>query len=218
DAVGMRLDLARGGRQLLERPREFLRLRLRRDVRQLDVWIRDDRLLDVLVHRRAALLVATLHLERHLRAPRRLPGDLFLLEDARLVLLGVDLHLEVVRGRAGAGARDDLHRLAGGELAVHAGRRDADALLPAALSQPMELRAVQELREDRRNLLTDDPGPVVGDGDAKPRRLTRGRRRVPLRDDVQTHDDVGEDPGLFAGVERVVDRFLHAREQRLARI
>src|SRR5262249_36455397 len=218
DAIGMRLDLARRRRQLLERPREFLGLTLRRHVRQLDVGIGDDRLLDVLVDRRTALLIPALHLQRHLRAARRLPGDLLLLEDAWLVLLGVDLHLEVVRGRACTGARDDLHRLAGSELTVHAGRRDADALLPAALPQPMELRAVQELGEDRRNLLPDDAGAVVGHGDAEPRRLARGRRRLALRDDVQTHDDIGQDPGFFAGVQRVVDGLLHAREQSLARI
>src|SRR5213076_1811377 len=66
-----------------------------------------------------------------------------------LVLLGVDGHLEVMRGRARPRARGDLHGLAGGELRIHAGRRDADALLAAAHAQAVELRAVEQLGEDR---------------------------------------------------------------------
>src|SRR5262249_60736733 len=105
-------------------------------------------------------------LEGPLGAARRLPLDLLLLEDQRLVLLGVDLDLEEVGRRPGAGARDDLHGLAGRELAVHAGGRDADPLLAAAHAEPVELRAVEKLREDRRELLPDDAGAVVGGREA----------------------------------------------------
>src|SRR2546430_3080420 len=54
DAVGMRLDLARRLRHLVVRPGMLLGFPFRRQVRQLDVRIRDDRLLDVFVHRGAA--------------------------------------------------------------------------------------------------------------------------------------------------------------------
>jgi hypothetical protein len=40
---------------------------------------------------------------------------------------------------------------------------DADALLPARLLQPVELRAVEQLREDLRDLRLHDAGAVVLD-------------------------------------------------------
>jgi hypothetical protein len=192
---------------------------LRRVVDEVHVRVGDGRLLEVLVHRGAALLVAALDLEHHLGAARVLPVDLLVLEDPRLVLLGVDRDLEVVRRRPGAGARDDLHRLAGRELRVHAGRGDADALLAPAHAQPVELRAVEELGEDRRDLVPHDAGPVVGDRHAEARGLAGRRRRRPVvGHDLHPDDDVGQDAGFLGGVERVVDGFLDAREQRLARV
>src|SRR3990170_2401838 len=171
----MRLDLAWLGRQLVDRPRVFPGLPLGRRVDELHVRIGDGDLLEKLVHRGAAFLVAPLDLERHLGAARVLPVDLLALEDPGLVLLRVDLDFEVVGRPARAGARDDLHRLAGRQLGVHAGRGDADPLLAAAHAQAVELRAVEELGEDRRNLLADDAGAVVGDRDAEAGRLAGGR-------------------------------------------
>src|SRR5207253_9982984 len=144
----------------------------------LPARVGDGDLLQELVHRGAAFLVASLDLERHLGPARMLPVDLLALEDPRLVLLGVDLHLEVVGRGPRAGAGDDLHRLAGGELGVHAGRRDAAGLLAPAHAQAVELRAVEQLREDRRDLLADDAGPVVGDGYPEAGRLAGRRRNV----------------------------------------
>jgi hypothetical protein len=219
DPVGVRLDLAGLRRQLVDGPRILARLAFRRLVDEPHVRVGDGRLLEILVHRGAALLVPPLDLERHLRAAMALPVDLLVLEDPRLVLLGVDLHLEVVRRRPGAGAGDDLHRLPGGELCVHAGRGDADPLLPAAHAQAMELRAVQQLGEDRGDLLAHDARAVVDDGDPKPCRLAGGRRRRSIAHrDFHLHHDLGQDPGLLGRVERVVHRFLDAREQRFPRI
>ena len=45
-----------------------------------------------------------------------------------------------------------------------------------------------------------------------------GERRVAVRRDLQLDDDVRQDPGFLAGVERVVDGFLDAGEERLARV
>ena len=58
----------------------------------------DGRLLQVLVDGSAALLVLALQLDGDLGAAVVLPLDLLLLQDAGLVLLGVDLHFEVVGG------------------------------------------------------------------------------------------------------------------------
>src|SRR2546426_337807 len=158
DAIGVRLDLTWRWRELVVGPPMLLGFSFRGAVRQLDVRIGNDRLLDVLVHRGAPLLVTALDLHGHLGSAGELPGDLLLLQNPRLVLLGVDLHFEVVRGRPRTGAGDDLDGLAGRELPVHAGRRDADALLPSAHAQPMELRPIEQLREDPWNLLADDAG------------------------------------------------------------
>src|SRR5262249_32654421 len=51
----------------------------------------------------------------------------------------------------------------------------------------------------------DDAGPVVLDGDAEAR----------LVDLADLDADVGQDARFLAGVERVVDAFLHRRQDRL---
>jgi hypothetical protein len=113
-----------------------------------------------------------------------------------------------VGGVLGIDLGDDLHRLAGGEHAVHAGGRDADALLAAAHPQPVKLRPIEQLAEDQRDLLADDAGAVVLH--AHP---VAGAALAHLLD---VHPDLGKDARLLAGVEGVVHRFFHAREQRLA--
>src|SRR2546427_1375131 len=218
DSVGMRLDLAWRRRELVVRPGILLRVSLRREVRQLDVRIGNNGLLDVLVDRGPPLLVTALDFHGHLGSTLGLPRDLLLLQNLRLVLLGIDLDLEVMGGRSRTGAGDDLDGLAGRELSIHAGRRDADALLSSAHAQPMELGPVQELREDRRNLLADDAGPVVGDRNPEAARLARRGRSLPIGDGLHLDDHVGEDPGFLAGVKRVIDGLLHTGEQRLSRI
>src|SRR5207253_8353585 len=126
--------------------------------------------------------------------------------------------LEVMDGRSRAGAGGDLDGLAGGELSIHAGCRDADSLLSSAHAQPVELGPIQELREYRGDLLADDAGAVVGDRDPEAARLARRERSVPVGDGLHLDDHVGEDPGFLAGVERVVDGFLDTGEKRLSRI
>ena len=218
DAVGMGLDLAGLGRQLVDRPRILPGLSLRRVVDELHVRIGDGRLREILVHRGAPLLVAPLDLERHLRAAGVLPVDLLALEDPGFVLLGIDLDFEVVGRGARAGARDDLHRLARRQLRVHAGRGDPDPLLAPAHAQAVELRAVEKLGEDGGNLLADDAGTVVGDGDPEAGRLAGRRRRPVAGCDLQRDDHVGQDARFLGRVERVVDGFLDAGEERFPRI
>src|SRR5262245_4932852 len=217
DAIGVGLDLAGRLGQLFDRALEPPALALDGVIRERHMRVRYRDLLEVLVHRGAAFLVLALHLERDLGAARPVPVDLLVLVYQRLVLLGVDLDFEVMGWAPGARARDDLHRLAGRELAVHAGGRDPDALLAAALAQAMELGAVEQLREHPRDLLAHDARAVVRDRDPETRRLARRRRRSVLRDDLELHLDVGEDPAFLARIERVVHRLLHAGEQCLAR-
>src|SRR5215510_6893740 len=75
-----------------------------------------------------------------------------------------------------------------------------------------------QLGEDRRNLLPDDPGAVVGNGDPKASSLARRERRPALGDGLELHGDVRKNPGFFACVERVVNGLLHAGQERLARV
>src|SRR2546426_1096801 len=194
----------------------LFRFSFRGEVRQPSVRIGDDGLLDVLVDRGSPLLVAALDFHRHLGATLRFPGDLLLLENLRLVLLGIDLDFEVVGGRPRTRAGDDLHGLAGRELSIHAGRRDTHALLASAHAQPMELGPIQELREYRWNLLADDSGAIVRDGDPEAARLARTARWLPGRDRPHLDHHVSEGPGFLASVDGGVDWLLYASDTRLA--
>src|SRR2546427_203549 len=98
DAVGMRLDLAWRWRELVVRPGMLFRFALRGKVRQLDVRIRDDGLLDVLVHRGPPFLVTTLYLDGDLRPALALPLNSLFLENPRLVLLRIYLDFKVKGG------------------------------------------------------------------------------------------------------------------------
>ena len=90
---------------------------------------------------------------------------------------------------------------------------------PRLILQPVELRAVEELREDRRNLLADYPGPVVDHRHAEAGRLARQAAAVPVgRRDFHVDQDVGQDAGLLGRVQRVVDGFFDAGEEGLARV
>ena len=129
-------------------------------------------------------------------------------EDLGLVLLGVDLDFVVMGRLALRDLRDDLHRLAGGQHAVHAGGADADALLAAAHPQAMELRAVEQLAEDQRDLFFEDARAVVLHADLEA--VGAGL--------LDVDPDFGQDAGLFAGVERVVDGLLDGGQQGLARV
>ena len=72
----------------------------------------------------------------------------------------------------------------------------------------MKLRAIQQLAENQRNLFLRMPGPLS----CTPTLKRPGGRWL----DVDP--DLGQDAGLLAGVERVVDRLLDRRQQGLARI
>ena len=81
----------------------------------------------------------------------------------------------------------------------------------------MKLRPIKQLGKDSGNLLSDDAWPIVHNRDAELRGLA-GRDRLAVRDDFELDGHIGQDAGLFACVERVVDRFLHAGQERLARV
>ena len=235
-AVGMRLDLLRLRRQVvggaLEDPFRAVRP-LKVEPR---MGIGDRRLLQILLDAAAAPLKLRLHFDRHPRAVvDRLSlvvfgnpldgvllhqfratlagGDVDALslavEDLGLIGFGVDPQFGIVGGMLGVDLGDDLHRLARGEHAVHAGGRDADPLLAAAHPQPVELRPVEQFAEDQRDLLADDTRPVVLHAHPIP------RTALPHRFDP--HPDLGQDARLLTGVERVVDRLFDAGEQRLTR-
>src|SRR5437879_1595708 len=113
DSVGMRLDLAWCWRELVVRPGILLRVSLRREVRQLDVRIGNDGLLDVLVDRGPPLLVTPLDFHGHLGSTLGLPGDLVLLQNLRLLPLGIGRYREVMGGGHRTGPGASLAALAG---------------------------------------------------------------------------------------------------------
>jgi hypothetical protein len=134
----------------------------------------------------------------------------------RPVGLGVHRQLDVVGIFLGAGTGVNHHRLAGGDQAIHPGGADADSLLSAAHLQAVKFAAEEQPPEDIFDLLADDARAVVDDGDAISRRFgcRRAIRLQILDDDCQ----IWQYTGVFAGVQRVVDGFLDAGEQRLARV
>ena len=91
---------------------------------------------------------------------------------------------------------------------MHSGGADADALLAAAHPHAVELRAVEQLAEDQRDLLFDDARPVVLHADLV----------AVLADALDVDPDFGQDAGLFAGVQGVVDGLLDGGQQGLARV
>ena len=176
DAVGMRLDLARLRRQLLDRPRILPALAFRRR------------------GRRASRADWRWPPARETRPPRRGPSGSAPRSPAspgcpadapsrsscsRRSAARSSWCRSGPRSSGRPPARPVREVICTGlpvvSWAYMPGRGDTDALLPAAHAQPVELRAVEQLGEDRRNLLADDAGPVVDDGDPEARGLA-GRR------------------------------------------
>src|SRR5207244_11159979 len=91
DSVGMRLDLAWRWRELVVRPGILLRFSLRREVRQLDVRIGDDGLLDVLVDRGPPLVVPPVDFHGHRGPTLGLPAAPLLLASPPLLVTGMRL-------------------------------------------------------------------------------------------------------------------------------
>jgi hypothetical protein len=165
----MRFDFLRLGRKL--RCRSFVsRLdAFRIDVVNGHVRVGDGGLFEIFVDAAAATHVATLQFNGHARAAVQLrhPFDAvirdvsvaflsgwdvlaftFAVDNFRLIMFGIDLNLEIMRGFFWRGLRDDLNGLARSEHPIHAGRADADTLLAAAHSQTVEFRSVEKLSEN----------------------------------------------------------------------
>jgi len=75
---------------------------------------------------------------------------------------------------------------------------NSDPLLPAAHPHPVKLRPIKELAENKRNLLFNDPRPVVLDGDFI----------AVLAGEFDMHPNFRQNPRLFASVKRVVHRLF----------
>src|SRR3990172_5289705 len=80
----------------------------------------------------------------------------------------------------------------------------------------MKLRPVEQLCENAGDLLADNPWSVIHDGDTKSCRLAWRWRRASGWDDFKPDHHIGQNPGFFAGIERVIHGFLHTGQQRLA--
>ena len=77
------------------------------------------RLLEILVHRGAAFLIAAFDFNRHLCTTELVPLNLLALMDQRLVLLRIDLDFKVMSRGLRPGTRDNLHRFTRRQLAIH---------------------------------------------------------------------------------------------------
>jgi hypothetical protein len=139
DAVRMGLDFHGFGRQFQGGARKLSFGVVGRQERKFRMGIGDGGLFQVLVHRLATTEERGLHGDVDLGAGARIaPVGLFVHQDHRLVALEVHAQLVVV-GRLGfERATGDLDRFCRGDLAVHAGCRNADALLAAAHAQTVE--------------------------------------------------------------------------------
>ena len=158
-------DLAGFNRQIVGDPLIDQRFIFRGAVGDVDMRVGHGGLLHVAVHRPAAFLVHSLQFHGHPGAVVHLPFDGVVLQDHRGVLYRVQADFEAVGRLFLSDARDDPDRLAGGQLGVHAGGGDADALLAPLLFQAVEFGAVQQFAEDLRDLGLDDPRAVVLHGD-----------------------------------------------------
>ena len=191
-----------------------------------DVGVGDGRLFQILIHAAASANELALQFDGDARAVIDLdPLDAMFLDvlrarfsrgnvlpvtaavqDLGQVAFRIDLDLVVVCRFAGRNLGDDLHWLAGRQHAVHAGGADADALLAAAHSQAVKLRAVEQLAEDQRDLLLEDARAVVLDADLEA--VDAGR--------LDVNPDLRQDAGFLTGIQRIVNRFLDRGKQGLA--
>src|SRR5262245_15739779 len=144
--------------------------------------VRNRRLLQIVVHASAAARVPALQFDgdagsamelgypfdamvrnvlRTFLAGRNVFTFALTVDDFRLVTLRVDLNLEIVSGFFRGYFRNNLHRLARCEHAVHSGGANPDALLAAAHSQAMKLGSVKQFAEDQRDLLLHNARTIV---------------------------------------------------------
>ncbi len=136
--------------------------------------------------------------------------------DLRAIGLGVHGQLNVVSGLFRVGTGVDHHGFAGGDEAVHTGGADADALLAAAHFEAMEFAAVEESAEDVLDLLADDAGAVVDDGNSVAGLF--GCSRAIGLEVFDDDGDVWQNAGFFAGIEGIIDRFFDGGQEGFARI
>ena len=149
----VRINFFGGWRQFVARPFEQEDLPRRRTPFDLGVRIGNGCLLQVRIDRLASLLVNRLHgnFNVHpgaIREPVFRVGELSLFQDFSAVAFHIDLEDHFERRLLGLGLADHPDRLAGGLQAVHAGRRDANPLLPTGLLDPVEFGPVEKLGKD----------------------------------------------------------------------
>ena len=201
---GMRFDFLRSRRKLVGAAGETHLLALRVLVDDRHMRIGDGGLLQIDVNRMRPLLIVALHLHLDSRPVRAVPFQPFLPVDVRLVLGGVDRHIDFRRKLIALDAADDVQRLADGELPVHSRSRDPHPLLAARLAELVEFRAVEELAENACDLALYNPRAVVFHDDA--------RLSVAI---AHLHTDLGKYPRFLAGIERIVHRLFDGGDQCL---
>ncbi len=186
--------------------------------------VRNGRLLEILLHAGAPSAVRRDELHLDAGAVVALPLDGLVFDDVGLVAFRVEPDAHAKRGAPLAGLRSDDDGLARRELGIETRCADPDPLLPAALTEPVKLRPVEELREDLGDLRLHDPGAVVLDDHAEARfgdhllRLPLGWCSTPATELDDLDEQLRQDAGFFASIERVVDGLFHRGEQGFGRV
>ncbi len=121
------------------------------------------------------------------------------------ILRRVDGHKKFRRGRLTRYTAAHLEGFAGRELGIHPRRGDSHSLLAARLRELVEFRAVKQLAEDASELVFHNTRAIVFDGHAE--HVVSFLRNL--------DPDFGQDAGLLAGIERVIDGLLDGGQSRL---
>src|SRR3990170_2554712 len=194
--VRMGLDLHSLWGHLLRRTLPDDDFAFRRFEREARVRVHDRRALQVLRHGLLPADIATLQGNLDARPVRLVPYLELLALDGRLVLSRVDDEVKFVRHIHLRRLRADRGRLPRSDLTVHDGSGDPETLSASCLTTTVESGSVEQAPEHVRNLLLENPGPVVLDGNDE---LVLALSLPDLDRDIR------KNLGLLAGVQGVVE-------------
>ena len=168
------------------------------------------RLREILVDRLTALLVLPLKRDRHARSRRKLKIAFLVGNNIGFILSRIDLHLIIVSRLVRFGARYYFNRLTCRDQSVHASRTNTDTLLTPAHLKAVKLTAVKQTRKNIRNLIFQNPRPVISN--------VKSKLAIGIRNLFDRYGNVRKDMSIFASVKRIIHRFFNRCQKRLTRV